>query len=116
MKSITVMLAAMALSSTLVLAQDDEKKGEDHPKRSPEKIMKKLDTNSDGKISLEEWKASPRHQKDPAKAEELFKTMDTNKDGFISMDELKAHPWGAKDHAEKKADADKKTDGDKKPQ
>ncbi len=56
--------------------------------------MKRLDTNHDGKISLEEWKAAPRNQKDPARAEEMFKKIDTNHDGFITLDELKAHPFG----------------------
>ncbi|HEY4283667.1 MAG TPA: EF-hand domain-containing protein [Chthoniobacterales bacterium] len=73
----------------------DEKSGEKHGhRRSPEEMMKRLDTNHDGKISLEEWNASPRSKKDPARAEEWFKKMDTNHDGFVTQDELKAHPFG----------------------
>ena len=75
----------------------DEKSGDEHghgPRRSPEEIMKELDTNHDGKISLEEWMAGPRGKRDPARAEEMFKKIDTNHDGFITLDELKAHPFG----------------------
>jgi Ca2+-binding EF-hand superfamily protein len=65
-------------------------------------MLGKMDTNHDGKISLEEWKASPRGQKDPTRAEEKFKKLDSNNDGFISLDELKtfsaAHEHGAHSH------------------
>jgi hypothetical protein len=73
----------------------DEKPAEGHgARRSPEEMMKRFDTNHDGKISLEEWKASPRSQRNPSRAEEMFKKLDTNHDGFITLDELKAHRFG----------------------
>ncbi len=48
-----------------------------------------MDTNKDGFISLEEFKARPGKKlaKNPERA---FKAMDTNKDGQISREELKA--------------------------
>ena len=64
------------------------KKG-DRPKRDPAEMFKKLDTNSDGKISLEEWLKAP-FAKDEAKAKERFTKLDTDKDGFLSLDEFKA--------------------------
>ncbi len=92
-------VAAVAVVSLTMAWGQDQKAGEEHgPKRSPEEMLKKLDTNNDGKISLEEWKASPRSQKDPAHAEEMFKKLDTNHDGFITLDELKAHPMGQHHH------------------
>ena len=61
-----------------------------HAPMKPEEIFKKLDTNGDGFLSLDEFKAGPMGQKDPAKAEEIFKKMDTNSDGKVSLEEFKA--------------------------
>jgi Ca2+-binding EF-hand superfamily protein len=93
-------VAAVAFVSLTVAWGQDEKAGEEHEhaKRSPEEILKKLDTNNDGKISLDEWKASPRNQKDPARAQEMFNKLDANHDGFITLEELKAHPMGQHHH------------------
>jgi Ca2+-binding EF-hand superfamily protein len=46
-------------------------------------MLKKLDTDGDGRISLQEAKAAPR-------LAEHFSAIDTNGDGFLSADELKA--------------------------
>jgi Ca2+-binding EF-hand superfamily protein len=91
-------VAAVALVSLTMAWGQDEKSGEEHARRSPEEILKKLDTNHDGKISLDEWKASPRSRKDPARAQEMFNKLDANHDGFITLDELKAHPMGQHHH------------------
>jgi hypothetical protein len=92
-------VAAVAFISFTVAWGQDEKSGEEHgPRRSPEEMLKKLDTNNDGKISLDEWKAGPRGQKDPARAEEMFNKLDANHDGFITLDELKALPMGQHHH------------------
>ena len=116
MKSLITMLVAAAVASSFALAQDKpattdtktatgdggksgattEKKPavtEAKPageKRDPEAMFKKRDTNSDGAISLEEFKAGPRAQRDPAKAEENFKKMDKDNNGSLSLDEFKA--------------------------
>ena len=95
-------VAAVALvSCTMAWGQDEKSKEEHGPRRSPEEILKKLDTNSDGKISLDEWKAGPRSQKDPAHAEEMFKKLDANHDGFITLDELKAMGQHHHEHGKK---------------
>ena len=88
MKHLPSILTLLALSSSLALAAD------------PEKIVKKLDTDGDGTISLEEFKAGPMGKKDPAKAETLFKKRDKNGDGKLSSEEL-MKPKGADKKGEK---------------
>jgi Ca2+-binding EF-hand superfamily protein len=75
-------LLTLALCSfTFANAQDKEK-------RNPESIFKKLDTNADSFLSLEEFKA-PR-EKAKGKIEAKFKKIDTDTNGSISLNELKA--------------------------
>ena len=112
MKRLITTLGALALASALSLAEDKPAGpppgapgGPGGGRPSPEEIFKKLDTNNDGFISLEEFKAGPRAQKDPAKAEEIFKKMDKDGDGKLTLEEFKAgrpphgggpgHPPGA---------------------
>lgn len=116
MKSITTILATLALGTTLAVAADEKKPeaapgapakteakpgekkpGADKPKRDPAEMFKKLDTNNDGKISLEEWKAGPMGQKDPAKAEEIFGKKDKDGDKSLSLEEFSAEGGKKKD-------------------
>lgn len=71
MKSITSILALLALGSTLAVAADA---AADAPKKKadPAAMFKKLDTNNDGVVSQAEYMASPAAKKDPAKAEASF--------------------------------------------
>ncbi len=105
MKSITSILAILALAATLNAAEGDAKKPEgDAPKKpaaeggkkkappSPEQMMKTLDKDTNGSISKEEFLASPGAKKDAAKAEERFGKMDKNKDGSLSKEEITPKP------------------------
>jgi hypothetical protein len=78
---------AAAVLTTLGLAQAAPAAGPGKD-RDPEKIFRKLDTNADGKLSLEELKA--RGKKDPAKLEKRFSKLDTNGDKSVTLEELKA--------------------------
>jgi EF-hand domain pair len=62
------------------------------PKRDPEAMFKKRDTNSDGSINLDEFKTGA---KDASKAEQAFKKRDKDGDGKITLEEFKA-PVGKK--------------------
>jgi hypothetical protein len=103
MKKIITILAALAVTLSFANAADGEKKdgarkGRERPAgerkggekggRNPEDRFKKLDTNGDGSISADEFKASPMAQKDSAKADEMFKKKDTDNDGKLSMTEI----------------------------
>ena len=96
MKKLVTIMAALAVSISFATAADAEKKeGKNH---HSEEMFKKLDTNSDGFLSLEEFKAGPAGKKDAAKVEEMFKKRDTNNDGKLSLEEFMAG------HKEKKAE------------
>jgi len=96
-------LSALALATSLSFAQDKPTAPHQgpggagkHPQMSPEERFKKLDTDGNGSLSIDELKAGPMFQKDPAKAEEAFKKMDTNTDGKVTLEEFKAfHPQHA---------------------
>jgi Ca2+-binding EF-hand superfamily protein len=96
MKTLTSILSTLAFCTAFATAADEPAKGQ-RKKADPEAMFKRLDADSNGAVSLEEFKASPRGKKDPAKAEEIFKKKDANNDGALSLDELKAHgPRGGK--------------------
>ena len=80
-KSIITCMLVSSFATVSLYAQ--EKK--DHPKRDPEALFKKLDTDGDGKISKDEADKSQHKM-----IKEHFSEIDTNSDGFISKEEFKA--------------------------
>ncbi len=82
----SLVIAALLLGASCLTAAD-KPKGE---KADPEAVFKKLDTNSDGSVSKEEYLASKKAQKDTAKAGKHFEKLDANKDGKLSKDEFAA--------------------------
>lgn len=90
MKLITSVLAVLALGTSLSFAADEKKPGEEKKKADPAEAFKKLDTNNDGKVSLEEFKAGPAGKKDAAKAEEIFGKRDKDGDKNLSLEEFSA--------------------------
>ena len=96
MKKITLLLTIAAAGASFAIAQEpppteggDRPKGE-RKRPSPEETFKRLDADSNGSLSLEEFKANPRAQKDPAGSEARFKEMDKDSNGSLSAEEFKA--------------------------
>ena len=106
------LISALALLGRLAVAEEGGKPGEgkpghgkpgeggDRPRPPPGEIFKKLDTDANGKVSLAEFKAGPRAQKDPAKAEEIFKRMDKDSSGDLVLEEFARPPHGPKKDGE----------------
>lgn len=91
MKKLITILAALAVSVSFATAADAAKKeAKKAGAGTAEERFKKLDTNGDGFISLEEFKASPGGQKAGEKADEIFKKKDKDGDGKLSPEEFAA--------------------------
>ena len=86
------MIGALAIATTLCFGQEGQKPKEPgkgkHPKA--EQVFKKMDTNADNSLSLEEFKAGPRAKKSPDKADQIFKKMDSDSSGGVSLEEFKS--------------------------
>lgn len=79
----------------LVLGLSVSVSAADKPKPDAEATFKKLDKNSDGKLSLEEM-TGKKTGEDADKVKKAFKRLDTNKDGSLSLEEFKARTKKAK--------------------
>ena len=55
----------------------------------PQKVFSRKDANSDGSLTLDEYKTGMK-DKQLEKADKRFKKIDTNGDGKVSFDEFKA--------------------------
>jgi Ca2+-binding EF-hand superfamily protein len=67
-------------------------------KKDADVTFKKLDANSDGKLTIEEMKG--KGKREAAKVEKRFKKADKNGDGKVTLEEMKG---GGKKKAKKKA-------------
>ena len=59
---------------------------DEKPKPDPAEVFKKMDKNSDGKLSFEEFKG----KREEAEAKKGFERLDKDKDGSLSLEEFKA--------------------------
>jgi Ca2+-binding EF-hand superfamily protein len=84
-------LFALALVSSFAFAADEKPAG-DKPKKTPDERFKALDTNGDGSVSLDEFKAGPAGKRDAARAEQTFGKRDADKDGKLTLEEFSAAP------------------------
>jgi Ca2+-binding EF-hand superfamily protein len=97
MKTIPVSLLAVGfLLPVIVCAQEESNRPGKEPRggspgseRGFGKGWKQADTNSDGKVTLEEFNALPRIQKlDEERRKRIFSRLDKNGDQVLSVDEL----------------------------
>ena len=103
-----VLVAVSFLGLGTLKAEDDKKKGK-RKRPSPEQIIKKLDTDKNGTLSVEEFLKSPRI-KDEAKGKAIFKRWDANENGQVCAKELgaalkkmrKAHKKGDRKKGDRK--------------
>lgn len=103
MKTCIQLFGFLAITASLSYGEEAPGKPDKPKGRNVEAMFKKLDANSDGSVTLEEFKAAPKAQKDPAKAEARFKKIDADSSGGGSLEEFKAAgpPKGGK-HGKKK--------------
>jgi Ca2+-binding EF-hand superfamily protein len=108
MKSCIQILGITALATSLSFGEDKAPKEKKTP--DPEKTFKKLDTDNNGSLSLEEYKASPMGTRAGDKAEPKFKKLDTDGNGSVNLDEFKAGSTGGKAKGADKPKKEKKED------
>jgi Ca2+-binding EF-hand superfamily protein len=84
---LTLILSALLMGASFSFAADAPKG--DKPKMTPEEQFKKLDKNSDGKLSKEEF-LGKKEGEAKTKAETAFTAKDTDKDGSLSLAEFSA--------------------------
>lgn len=93
MKTTVVNLGQLAVGASILFGRDQQAKPPAAPPNSPipEGIFKNLDTNADGFLSFDQFKASPLGQRDAAKAEAILKRMDAHADGKVTLHEFTAY-------------------------
>ncbi len=97
MKNILTSIIAVAALSFAVTTASAAKPGKGEKKKGdPAAMFAKIDSNSDGSISLDEWKAGPAGKKDAVKAEEVFKKKDKDSDGKLTKEEAAGGAGGEK--------------------
>jgi Ca2+-binding EF-hand superfamily protein len=77
-------LAAVFIFAGVAFAQGPG--GHGGPGMSCQDRFDSMDTNHDGKLSLEEFTAAPHHHR--GNPEEMFKAMDVNGHGYVTKDEF----------------------------
>ena len=89
MKKTVIILSALAVGMLIIhdaTAQRPQRRGKGQ-RPTPEMVIDRLDSNEDGKLSLEEAKKGPR-----GRLAQNFENLDADKDGFVTLEELKNRP------------------------
>src|SRR5262245_50378783 len=100
MKRFTLGLIATVVFSTIAAAApEDQENTERHKRPDAAKMFARIDKDSDGKVSLDEFLAARGRRAqstDAAPADQterrtaMFKRLDANSDGFVTADEFQA--------------------------
>jgi len=112
---LVVTVACLVAANVGFGAEKDKKKKEgERGKFSVEDMFKRLDANKDGKVSCEEFAASPRYKDKKDDAMKAFEKMGGSKEKALTLEEFKAglkKLFGERGKGEKKG---KKKEGDSK--
>jgi Ca2+-binding EF-hand superfamily protein len=84
MKKFLALALAAGVCAPFVLSAQDKKP------QDPEAAFKRMDKNSDNKLSLEEYMGNTQEADKKTKKENRFKALDTNKDNSLDLAEFKA--------------------------
>ncbi len=84
MKILPTIIAALLAPAAIATAVDEVKP--EGKKRDPEAMFKKMDTNADNTLTLEEFQVG---KKDPDKAATNFGKRDKDGDGKVTLEEFK---------------------------
>lgn len=88
MKTPIAILSVLALAVSFVSAEESEKGKPERKRPNPKQHFEKMDSDSSGTVSIEEFKAAPRGKENPEKAEEIFKKIDADSSGGITLEEM----------------------------
>lgn len=91
MKTPIAILSVVALVMPLVSAEEGERGRPDGKRPNPRQHFDRMDADSSGTVSLEEFKSTPRAKEHPEKAEEIFKRIDADSSGDITFQEMVQH-------------------------
>jgi Ca2+-binding EF-hand superfamily protein len=92
MKKLLLMVLGVTfgLSSVTIGAADEKKPEKKAPE--PEAVFKRLDKDSNGKLTKDEFLASRKTDEAKQKGATQFDRKDADKDGSLSLEEFKAMP------------------------
>ena len=89
MKRLLTWVCMLGFLASLIGQAAAEDKKPEKKKADPEAVFKKMDKDSDGKLTLEEFKAGKKG-KALENAEKQHARLDKNKDGAVTLEEFKA--------------------------
>ena len=101
----SITLAAVFFSFSVMAFAEDAPA----PKNRAQQLFKNFDANSDGGISLDEYKAGMVGNMSPVRVESVFKEKDRNADGKLNLEELLYVPHDQRPAAPEKKDGAKDT-------
>jgi Ca2+-binding EF-hand superfamily protein len=89
----TVLSLTMAVSLVVggACGKSASQRGNSRHRQTIEERFAQLDTNKDGKLSFQEFKATETQPAEIARLQKQFQDVDTNHDGSLSLDESKAY-------------------------
>ncbi len=114
--TVKIFIITSLFCSVSVAAEEEKKKSDKKPKKTPAERFQWLDKNKDGGITLEEIKVNLYWKKQPEAAAHMFKNKDKDANGKLSKEEFTAKPTPKKKkegQPKKKKGADKKKEKSK---